>query len=65
MSDVQFQPGDSVQYKGAGPVMRVLVISDNLCYCEWIDEHNSLQRGTFATSNLSRADHSPNAARAG
>lgn len=41
-----------MQYRGIGPVMRVVAASGNLCYCRWVDEGGAVQHGTFDNANL-------------
>lgn len=56
MTDVQFKPGDLVQYRRGGPVMRVIAAAEHLCYCSWLDEFGKLQHGTFEEGNLSHSE---------
>lgn len=55
MMDAVFKRGDSVQYRGGGPVMHVISASGNLCYCHWVDGFGALQQGTFEQRNLVHA----------
>ena len=52
MTTNEIRPGDRVQYKGTGPVMIVLSVSQDLCYCTWGDDASSLQHSTFRKENL-------------
>lgn len=54
-----FRKGDRVQYKGAGPVMHVITISGDLCYCNWVDGFGGLQQATFEQRNLTPANAGP------
>lgn len=52
MTDAVFRRGDSVRYRGGGPVMHVISATGHLCYCHWVDAFGALQQGTFEQRNL-------------
>ena len=46
------EPGDRVQPREGGPKMRVIDVSGELCYCNWVDDLGRLQQATFERSAL-------------
>lgn len=46
------EPGDRVQLRHGGPKMRVIDVSGELCYCNWVDDLGRLQQGTFEQHSL-------------
>lgn len=48
MKTNSFNSGDEVRLKSGGPKMTVVVTSSNLVYCQWFNENNDLEQGTFA-----------------
>ena len=54
-----FRKGDRVQYQGDGPVMHVITISGDLCYCNWVDDFGRLHQATFEQRNLTQPDGEP------
>lgn len=53
-SEAPYLDGDKVRLKSGGPVMTVRAMSQNLVYSVWFDDHQQLQSGTFAISELDR-----------
>jgi uncharacterized protein YodC (DUF2158 family) len=46
------EPGDRVRLRDGGPKMRVIDVSGELCYCNWVDDLGRLQQGTFERGSL-------------
>ena len=55
MTDPSFRIGDTVQYRAGGPVMHVITVASQLCYCNWVDSFGVLQQGTFDQRHLTHA----------
>lgn len=59
MTSTSFQAGDTVQYLRTGPIMHVIAVAPQLCYCNWVDSFGVVHRGTFEQRNLTHADLPP------
>lgn len=56
MTSASFQIGDAVQYRATGPIMHVITVVTQLCYCNWVDSSGVLHGGTFEQRHLTHAD---------
>ena len=55
MTQRSLRIGDTVQYRGGGPVMHVITVASHHCYCNWVDPFGVLQKGTFDLRHLTPA----------
>jgi uncharacterized protein YodC (DUF2158 family) len=47
MAGESIQAGDRVQLKSGGPVMTVSDVENQGVWCQWFDNHQTLQSGSF------------------